>query len=344
MAKKEGTDIPKTKDASAPAGGINISGPVSGGALSTMPTGGMTPVGLLSSALAGEADVSGELAALAPTFGDVLLSLGNGVATAQEALDRGLVETAQLLSRTRITVVNEVVQELNDDGLPDPAATQLISSDVALINHVNPVAHEWKHVALSMDMSVGALDSERGMTFSRSSKTSGTHAYGLLWGSIGWFDTSTKRSYSSGSQDRDYEADWASGQVRMDAMLGPRRTDRFSAPAQATIGPQLYFSLGSTTETVDADGFPTSRALDVVIKARKADGSVNPTVNIQVDPAHYAINFASAGGFSGSTTNAQGEVKITLTRTISSPRFRAPTRGRVVVSLGQIKKYLEISL
>lgn len=349
MARKEDTDRPEGAALSSPVGGISsgVMG-MSGGGLATVPSGGiargMMPAGLFSNTLALEADVSGELAAMAPTFGDVLMAMGNGIATAQEALDRGLVETARQLSATRITVVSEVVQELNDDGLPNPAATQLVSTDVSLINYVNPIAHEWKHVALSMDMSVGAMDSERGMSFSQSSRSSGTHAYGLLWGTLGWFDMESSRSSSSGERRTDYEADWASGQVRMDAMLGPRRTDRFSAPAEVSVGPQLYFSLGSVIETANAEGDVTARAIDVIIKARKANGAVNPSVNIEVDPAHYGISFASTGGFSGSTTNAQGEVKITLTRNISSPRFLASTRGRVTVNLGQIKKYLEISL
>lgn len=346
MAKHEDPEKP-VATTMAPVGGMTA---VMGGVGAGLPAvvgGGvrsMPPVGLFSRALALEADVSGELAALAPTFGDVLLSVGTGVATAQEALDRGLVETARQLGNTRITVVEEVIQELNDDGLPNSAATQLISADVSLINYVNPIAHEWKHVALSMDMTVGAVDSERGTTFSSMNYSGGTHAYGLFWGYLGWFDMNIKSSEASSSSATDYEADWAEGQVRMDAMLGPRRTGKFATPAEVTIGPQLYFSLGAVNETANAEGVVTSRSMDVVIKSRKANGAVNPSVNIQVDPAHFGLSYATTDGFTGSTANAQGEVKITLTRNIPSPRFSAATRGRVTVNLGQIKKYLEITL
>mgnify|MGYP006189486789 CR=1 FL=1 len=79
-------------------------------------------------ALALEADVSGELAQIAPSFGDILASIGRGVADSQTALDRGLVSTATTLSQANITVVTDVVQELNDDGLPVPSAGKVWAS------------------------------------------------------------------------------------------------------------------------------------------------------------------------------------------------------------------------
>ena len=51
----------------------------------------------LAGALALEADVSGELAQIAPSFGDILGSIGRGVADSQTARDRGLVSTATTL-------------------------------------------------------------------------------------------------------------------------------------------------------------------------------------------------------------------------------------------------------
>ncbi len=76
--------------------------------------------------------------------------------------------------RPTITVVTDVVQELNDDGLPVPTATQLVTQNVSLINFVRPTAHQWSHVALRMDMTVGAVDNERGITVtSKSDSTRG---------------------------------------------------------------------------------------------------------------------------------------------------------------------------
>src|SRR5262245_61760376 len=257
-----------------------------------------------SSTLALDADVSGELAALAPTFGDVLSSIGNGVARSQEALDRGLVQTARTLSDTNITIVTDVIQELDDDGLPVPAATELVEETVSLINFVRPTAHEWSHVALSMDLSVGALDEERGMTFRSDMSSRRATSVGLFFGFLGIGVLSTKSASSFRSSESEFEANWAEGRVRMDAMLSPRNVQGFDPPATVTIGPQLFISQGAVRETVN-QGVVTARAIDLIITARKSDGSVNPNVGIVVDSGPFDISFAATDGFTGDQTNAQ---------------------------------------
>ncbi len=316
-----------------------------GGILSAAGTGGGDfPAALFSTDLAAlEADVSGELGAVAPTFGDVLFSLGQGVAASQEALDRSLTETARQLSDTKITVVNEVVQTLDDDGLPDLGATELIENEVSLINYVAPTVHEWRRMALSMDLTVGELDNERGFTFNRRQRYIGARAYGLLWGFIGWFDTDDRTEERGVVSRFDYEADWSAGQVRMDALLGPRRSEPFPVPAEVAIGPQIFFSQGSVTETL-ADGVPTERQVDLLIKVRKADGSVNPNVNLELESDLFTFSFYTEDGYTGSQTNAEGEVKVRVIRNLPSPRFTRPIRGQLTARLGQIKRSLTLSL
>ncbi len=194
-----------------------------------------------------------------------------------------------------------------------------------------------------MDLEVGATDFETGVTFRRNQTSEGVHAYGLFWGFVGWFDTDTIRRSSSSTRTTDQETDWARGQVRMDAMLGPRRMDTFPVPADVSIGPQLYFSQGSVTETKSGD-VVTARSMDMVIKVLKADGSPNPSVNIEVDPDRYALSYATGDGFNGSTTNSQGEIMITLTRNIPNARFLAAARSRISAQLGQVSKSIEITL
>jgi hypothetical protein len=301
----------------------------------------LAPLG--SSALALDADVSGELAALAPTFGDVLSSIGNGVARSQEALDRGLVQTATTLSNTNITIVTDVIQELNDDGLPVPEATELVEETVSLINFVRPTAHEWSHVALSMDLSVGALDEERGMTFrSRMSSNRGTNV-GLFFGFLGIGVSSFRSASTFRSSESEFEANWAEGRVRMDAMLRPRNVEGFDPPATVTIGPQLFVSQGSVRETVN-QGVVTARAIDLLITARKADGSANPNVGIVVDSGPFDLSFAATDGFTGDQTNAQGQCRVTLSRSIPNPLFQGRVRGTLKVNLGQVEKRQTISL
>lgn len=299
--------------------------------------------GGMAGALALEADVSGELAALAPSFGDILASIGRGVADSQTALDRGLVTTANALSQNNITIVTDVIQELNDDGLPVPSATELVTQSVSLINFVRPTAHQWSHVALRMDMTVGAVDNERGMTVStRNSSTRAVNA-GLFLGFLGIGVLSVRESSTFRKEESDFESNWAEGRVVMDALLQPRTVEGFDPPAEVTIGPQIFMALGSVQETLNA-GVVTARSTTVVITVRKADGSVNPVVAIDVDAGPFNLSFSTTGGFTGNTTNAAGQCSVELSRSIPSPLFQRRVRGTVTVTLGQIERTLSVSL
>lgn len=325
-----------------------VTGSVAGGLTAAVPSGSiargaMPPAGLFSSAQALEADVSSEFGDLAPTFGDVLLSVGTGVAESQDALDRGLVQTAQDLSDTKITVVTDVIQKLDDDGLPVADDTELVTHEVSLINYVNPTVHEWSHVALSMDLSVGAIDNERGTTFSQRQQGGGVSGAGLFWGFLGWFSTSSYDNSQTSSTSVDQEADWARGQVRLDAQLKPRDIERFPAPAEVSIGPQMYFSLGSVSEA-SSGGVVTSRSVDMEIFVRKADGSENPSVSITLDSGPFRQSFKADEGYTGTTTNADGRCRVSLTRDIPSSRFLRTTTAKITAELGDVKKTTEITL
>lgn len=347
-AKRKKTST-KTRTASR-SGSLTptLSESAAGGMAVTVPSGsivrgGMPPAGLFSASLADDADASGEFADLAPTFGDVLLSIGTGVADSQDALDRGLIETAKELSDTRITVVTDVIQSLDDDGLPDMAESELITNEVSLINYVNPTVHEWSHVALSMDLSVGEMSNERGATFSKTQRDRRSSGTGLLWGFVGWFSTSDSSSRSSYESNVSQEADWASGQVRLDAQLQPRDIERFPAPAEISIGPQIYFSQGSVTQTTSGD-VVTSRSVDVEIFVRKKNGDENPSASIELDSEPFRQSFKADEGYTGSTTNADGRCRVTLTRDIPSARFLRATTAQITVNLGKVRKTTEITL
>lgn len=349
MAAKKKKTSTKSRTASRSGSSTpTLSATAAGGLGAAIPTGsiirsGMPPAGLFSSSQALDADVSAEFADLAPSFGDVLLSIGTGVAESQDALDRGLVEVARELSETKITIVTDVIQKLDEDGLPVAADTELVSREVSLINYVNPTVHEWSHVALSMDLSVGAMDNERGTTFSQEQSGGRISGAGLFWGFVGWFSDRSYDNQQSGATQIDQEADWARGQVRLDAQLKPRDIERFPTPAEISIGPQMYFSLGSVTEML-TDGVVSSRSLDVEIFVRKADGSENPSVIIELDSGPFRQSFKSDEGYTGTTTNADGRCKVTLTREIPNARFLRVLSAQLTISLGEIKKTTEISL
>lgn len=323
-----------------PRGGVDLSV-----IPSSSSAGANLPAFIASSALlAGEADVSDDLGGLAPTFGNVLNSIGIGVASSQEALDHGVVETANRLSNTKINLVTQVIQELDDDGLPIVPTdnSNLRMQSVSVINFINPQAHQWQHVALSMDLSVGAMDNETGMTFNSSQRSSSASSTGLLWGFVGWFQHSQSSRTESVERSTDQESAWAQGQVRMDALLTPRRTGKFPVPSEVNIGPQIAIGLGGITETV-TEGVIT-RAQDLTITVRKANGEVNPGKLIDVSCNAFAVEMLDNGAASFNTTNAEGIVKVRVKRRIPSAIFAASTRADVTVELGQISKEIQITL
>ena len=301
------------------------------------------PSGLFTSAQALEADSSGEFADLAPTFGDVLLSVGTGVAASQEALDRGVVSTARTLGNTNVTVVTEVVQELDDNGLPDATKTTLIQETVSLINFVAPTVHEWSHVALSMDLSVGSIDNESGFTFNRSQSKSRLAGVGLFWGFVGFGLHSDSSSSTFGSRSTDQEADWSRGQVRLDALLRPRPVRNFNPPAEVVIGPQIYFAQGALSET-ESEGVVTERSLTMTITVRKASGAANPNVVLQLDAGPFIPSFIDDATFNGNTTNAAGQIRVELRRQIPNPRFQRPLTATITATLGALKSSTQVSL
>jgi hypothetical protein len=338
---------PAEKDAQQPAGAVpGLAGALAATAAGAAPVGGFAPgfqpTPMFSRSLALDADVTPGLTKLAPTFGEVLLSVGQGVAASQEALDRSLIDTARELSQTKIKVVTDVIQKIDDDGLPDASQTQLVTEEVSLINYLSPEVHEWKSVAVSMDFEVGAMDSERGLQFRRT-QGSVSLGGGGLWGFAGWFDMDAQQSSTSVSQQVRSEASWATGQVRMDALLAPRRTEKFTAPSQVAIGPQIYFAQGQVEHQVDG-GKEIGRSLAVVVYVRKASGEPNPDQPLVVECDQLGFSFVTGGGFSGSLTNPDGEVKVVASRQIPNERFAAPVKAKLIVRLGAIQRSLDIVL
>ena len=315
------------------AGGIAVR---SSGTAMTAPAG--DPTG--GSLLALGADASGQLEGIAPTFGNILSSIGVGVANSQAALDKGVVDTVKKLSDTKITVVTEVIEQLDDDGLPDVAATQLITQQLSVLNFVTPTVHEWKHVALSMDMNVGAMDDETGMSFRVEQSSTSVGSAGLFAGFVGLGYFSDNESYRSAQSNSHREAQWSSGVVQLDAVLAPRRTTKFPIPANVSIGPQIFMSQGSVVET-KVGGVVTERSVDVLITVRKASGAVNPSKVLELDAGGLLPSFSTAAPFTGSTTNADGQCKVTLRRAILFG-FSQPTRRGVTVRMGQLSKRIDI--
>jgi hypothetical protein len=301
-----------------------------------LPVGGGTTTRLMNLG----ADASGQFDEVAPTFGNILASVGVGVATSQEALDRGVIDTVRALSDTKITVVTEVIEELNDDGLPDVDKTRLVTSELSVLNFVPPTVHEWRHVALSMDMTVGAMDNETGMQFSVASSQTSAANVGLFFGALGVGYLASTDTYRGMNSDSKREAQWSQGSVQLDATLAPRRSSRFPVPATVSIGPQIFVSQGSVVETRES-GVLTDRQVDVLITVRKASGAPNPDKELELDAAGLLPSFNSTAPFAGSKSNADGQCKVNIKRLISQG-FSQPVKRTLTLRLGDISKRFDI--
>jgi hypothetical protein len=211
-----------------------------------------------------------------------------------------------------------------------------------VLNFITPTVHEWKFVRLAMDLEVGEIDRTQAMTFKREQVSIGANAVGMFWGFLGWFDTHNEEKRTTVTSSAEQEVDWSQGQVRVDALLGPREADGFTPPANVDIGPRIYFSQGSVTDTT-ASGVRT-RAVKVRIKLLKASGAVNPSKNLVVEATGLGISFTTGGGFNGSTTNTDGEVEVTLSRVVPVGATVTPRQFAVSASLGQIRQNTQITL
>jgi hypothetical protein len=304
------------------------------------PQDGGLPIGLDSATLA--ADVSGQLRAVAPTFGEVLKSIGSGVAASQQALDQGVIDTVKELATTNISVVTDVIQHLNDDGEPDPAQTELVSTDLSVLNFFMPTIHEWKRVAVAMDLSIGAFNEKDGLTFKARQTADGTSTFGAFWGFLGVGEQHFFNNTQSSERTHEQESSWSQGEVRLDATLGPRTTQSFPTPTQVALGPQITFSEGTVTETPVA-GAGVNRAIDVQVKVLTHAGAANPGKAVTVEAGTLRIAFSSTAPFTGSTTNAQGDVLVTLTRNVPNAGT-GPARVPVSVRLGALTQTFTLTI
>jgi hypothetical protein len=283
------------------------------------------------------ADVTGQLDEAIPAMGNVLMAIGNGVASSQQALDQGVVDTVKTLNGTDITVVTQVIEHLNDDGIPDAGKTELITQDLSVLNFFMPTFHEWKNVSVSMDMIVGSFHQEQGLQFSQRQHTDVQGGVGGFWGFLGWYATDESTTQTNINASSSQDVIWKHGKVRVDALLGPRTTGKFPVPASVSVGPQIFITQGAAVEQKTGD-VVTGRSVDLQIEVRKADGSVNPGKNIALNSAGLLPSFPA-----GNTTDANGKVSVTLTRSIT-PGFGGFRNFLVTASMNQVQRSTTITL
>ncbi len=283
-------------------------------------------------------DVAGKMNKGAPIFGDVLRSIGFAVAESQKALDDGVITGVEKLNDTKIEVVTQVIQELDEDGQIDAEKSHLVTQELSVLNFFTPTFHEWKSVELCMDLTVGEFHAEQGVQFNAKQQSTSVGGGGS-WGFGGWFNMSHQRSSDSVDIDNKQDVAWSSGQVRVTALLGPRRTGKFPTPATAEKGPQIYVTQGALAEQKNDDDEVTSRSVDVLIEVRTtAGGPMAEGKNIVLESGGLLPDF----GTQGSVTDAKGRVKVNLKRNVGgAPGF---AKFPLSVSFGKKRQAFTVML
>lgn len=329
---------PQTPIIELPTGG-GVVAPASGGAVTAAADGFALPLpsGGVSLATPVDDKVEEDLKKAAPAFGNVLAAIGNAVAESQKALDKAVVDTVNKLNDTTIEVVNQVVIELDDNGVPfgDAQHVTLVKNSVSVLNYYTPVFHAWKEVRISMDLAVGAFHTEQGVQFAQKQSTSsvgGAFSWSGAFG--GWFSASHSSSQQSVQISSQNDAVWSSGQLLVDAELGARTMVQFPPAAEIPVGPQILVVQGKITETLT--GSDPSRQVDLTIQVRKANGEPNPQKGIDLQAAGLL-------GGGSKVTDAAGTVVFQLQRALpaGTSGFR---QFPLSITFGDMKKPYTLTL
>jgi hypothetical protein len=234
------------------------------------------------------ADATDELARGGQAFGDVLKAIGHAVVVSQAALDDAAIESAKMLSQTKLKVTVAVRQELDDSGdIPDGVGPELDERTLSLSNFILPTLHQWQHVAVSMDLTVGEIDATSGLKV----KTGGV-SVGASVGA-GGFSAAGEFNYSSLNAESRFRSDFSEGSVRFDALLGPREEFRFPEIADFAIGPQILVTQeASVVPKVPANPptvlkeIPASRKVTLTVKMQKQTGEAltGKQVDVRLPP------------------------------------------------------------
>jgi hypothetical protein len=177
------------------------------------------------------------------------------------------------------------------------------------------------------------------VTFHRD-QTSVAGRGGNSWGFYGWFDAAGSHHATTQTTNSDMHNVWSSGQVRLDAVLEARHSDKLPVGVELEIGPRIYFAQGATREAAVTKGV-TRRSMDVTITVQKANAAANASVNLSTSCTPFTCGFA---GDHGSTTDVNGRTVVTLTRDVPANVPVSPERGTLTVRLGQMVRTLDISL
>ena len=266
----------------------------------------LMPTGSFTSTLAvADANVPGEISRAGASFGDLVLKTGLAVAETMKRLNETGANTATELAHTVVDVI--ALQERVYDDLGNVTEGKSYVQKLPLVNFIDPVFYEWTEVRLQ-GVFIAREFASATSSSNTSSSTSDKSGQGGLLVVLGGGRTTFDGVTSSTDVTTNSDSDVSFGNIRMNALLQPRRDVGVPKPTQVIQGPRLALVQGSKADILDGDAI-TARTMDVLIQYHRRDGTPINGKSISVEAPDVAWQFTGA-----QTTDAQGNLSIQLRR------------------------------
>lgn len=299
---------------------------------------------------AAQADVTDELEKGGPAFGSFLRSVGMAVAETQAALDKGLAETAKMLSSTTLEIPAAFVQELDDQGQVKEQEKDsegnlpgALMQKLPLIAIMPPTAYAFRQVHLTADMDVSEFNTANGFNIKKNHvgwDLNAEASYGLFGGFNASADTQLKTTFDNDSERRFTSEDKAAGKLHMEATLEPRHDITIPKPVLIQKGPKLRLNVVKREE-FDAAGV---KATDPKLVAKRVVTINAKLVKQNGDPLVGDLDVTCDAGFvcdtGAGTTASDGTLEIKVERTGLTPESNNPVstvvRGRMKLVTAEV--------
>lgn len=270
-----------------------------------MPTNTNLPVGLGTTTLANETDVSDEIARAGMGLGQLVLQTGLAVADTQNRLNQTSANTATALATTMVDVIAVEEKVYRDDGTLDHVSVH--TRELPLVNFIDPVFYEWSRVRLQGQFFAREFSSSSTDYSYRHRSVDRTEQHGLF---IILGGGQTKYAYESDEQTTNTtrDDDFSAGRMRMNSLLRPRRDVTIPRPRQVIQGPRLALIPGEIQDVM-VGGAITSRTMSCLVQYTRRDGTPISGKPIAIESEGVPWTFTG-----GNTTNGDGQLEIQLMR------------------------------
>jgi hypothetical protein len=249
-------------------------------------------------------DVSGQLSTAGMAFGDLVRLTGQAVADTQQKLNKTAADSTSALAKTLVDVI--AVQEVDYDDNGTVTGSKTFTSQLPLIDVVDPVLYQWSQVRLQGRFTASQFGATSSTDTHTNSSTDGSGQAGVLlifgggYNNFQWDDSQTH-------VDSNFRMESSVGLMRMNAILEPRHDIGVPKPRQAVVGPQISIDAGPIA---DGGNPATSRTMEVVVTYLKADSTPITGKELSIDT--QGVGWSYKGG--QTTTDGTGALTIVLTR------------------------------